>query len=281
MIPFVRDPELKLKDHWVTIIHNLVYKKHSNWVQITLGATGSGKSSFNLSEAFKLDPSFTVCPERIAFSIKDFIKNCRHFDEAGDGKGKVVMLEEVGVEAASKDFAKLSAREFINVIQTFRSQGLILLMSVPDEELFLKDGRRLLKGMFITKRLDFVNHSVSVQPFMCERNPKLKKTYYYYGRVLTNYGIKVLDKWTLGWVPEQEWVKFETMMNDYKKHVRDRAFGKLHFKPRDIVKRKAVCNGYSKQGVPISCGFVWEARNVVSDVPPACPKCHHKNTKWL
>ena len=274
MMPIIVDKELKEKYPWRKYLDRIVNIQNSNWVQLTIGDTGSGKSSFNLSEAFILDKTFTVCKERIAFNIKDFIQICRSFDEYGNGKGKVVLLEEVGVEASSKDYNKISSREFINVIQTFRSQGLILLMSVPDEDMFLKDGRRLLKGLFITKGIDFRRKTISVKPFKCKREPKEKRTYYYYLRSLSQYGTHVVDNWTLPWVEPEQWERFEKMMNDYKKHVRDRAYGKLSVKRTLPEKRQAKCNNPN-------CGFSWPPRNLFSEVAPRCPRCLKNNTIWL
>ena len=271
---FVYDKNNTDKNPWARAIHNIVHEQRSNWVQVTIGPPGTGKSSLNLSQALMLDKTFAIDNTRVAFSVADFINICRSFDEKRNGRGKVVMLEEVGVVASSKEWQSSSSRELSNVLQTFRSQGLILLMSVPDDELFIKDGRRLIKGLFIMKKLDFEHKTVSCQPFECQHNPRNHKTYFHYLRKKTKRGDVMVDDWTLPMAGKEDWENFETMMEAYKKSVRDRAVTRLNAETTKMTtpKRKVKCN---------KCNFSWAPRDQNSNVPPKCSKCFQKDTVWL
>jgi len=244
-------------------------KKHSNFILLCVGGTGTGKSSHNLTVAYALDPTFTACKERVAFSIVDFIKICNSFEKKS-GRGKVVMLEEVGTSASSKNWHSTDSKEFSNVLQTFRSQGLILLMSVPDDEMFLKDGRRLIKGLVVTNHLDMENKQVVVQAFDVQHSARYHKTYYSYIRTDTLTGEKVQDVNRVPWVDEEKWNAFEIMMEEYKQHVRDRAIKRLEATD-PVSKRVALCS---------KCNFNWRPRNSVGNIPPKCPKCSNMDTNW-
>lgn len=264
------DMYMKKKNHWVQIIHNQVYEQNSNWLQMTVGPTGSGKSSFNLSEAIALDPTFTVCPERVAFNVPDFIRNCVRFDEKKNGRGKVVIMEEVGVGGSgAKNWNGTSAKKLSEVLQTFRSQGLICLMSVPDDELFIKDGRRLLKGQFIAKGIDWKNKVVRVKPLSVQHNSQNHKTYYHYARIVTERGLITVNEWALPLAPKEIWDQYEAMMEDFKRRVRTEAIEELEKKDKPKG-RQAICR---------ACDHVFNLRG---DLPTVCGACGNRKgiKKW-
>jgi hypothetical protein len=229
---------------WVSVVRRQVHENNNNWVQLTVGETGSGKSSLNLAFALMLDPTFVVDKSRVAFNVRDFVRIVNDLDKIGNPRGKVVMLEEVGVgSSGSKSWMTQEARLLSEVLQTFRSQGTILLMSVPDDEMFLKDGRRLIKALFIAKGVDTNRRLVRCKPFAIKHDTQKHKTYNTYVRVHyhDNRPMKVVNRWLIPFVDKEHWQQFYEMMEEFKLGVRERALRRLneqYNKDNEVVDEK-------------------------------------------
>lgn len=104
-------------------------KYNNNYITLFAGPTGSGKSYGALSLAMMLDPEFDET--RVVFSPREFVEMVDKLINEGK-KGAVIVLDEAGTEGlSSRDWHSSGNKSINSLLQTFRSNNLILILTVP------------------------------------------------------------------------------------------------------------------------------------------------------
>jgi len=132
-------PERKHK-YWLSGYAKGRVMSNQNYILIFTGGTGSGKSYNAMEMALDLDPYFNV--DRIVFKAEDFIK----VTQQKLPKGSVIMWDEVGVGLSAREWFSIQNRMISYVLETFRRDNLILIMTTPNISFIDKKVRALLHG---------------------------------------------------------------------------------------------------------------------------------------
>lgn len=104
-------------------------KRNNNYITVFAGDTGSGKSYGALSLGDMLDDQFEV--ENICFTPLEFVKRVDYLIEQ-KRKGAVIIFDEAGTEGmSSRDWHSAGNKSINSLLQTFRSNNLILIITVP------------------------------------------------------------------------------------------------------------------------------------------------------
>lgn len=101
-------------------------KANKNCLIIIIGATGIGKTYAGLRICEVLDPDFNI--SRIAFTGKDFIELA---DSPDLKPGSCIMLDEAGVSMDNRQWWSQHNRMINWLLQTFRHQRLVSIITVP------------------------------------------------------------------------------------------------------------------------------------------------------
>jgi len=114
-----------------------MWKEDNNSLWTVVGDTGDGKSYAALAIGELIDPNFGI--ENVAFSIVDFLKKVNN---DSFGRGSVIVLEEASVEASSYDWHSKSNRIFSMILDTWRNQNRMGVITLPNFKSLEKGARR-------------------------------------------------------------------------------------------------------------------------------------------
>lgn len=120
-----------------------IYKENKNNLIIICGPTGSGKSWRSLRIAELLSPNFNM--SYVVFSVEELL------DLIKSGKlkkGDVVVFEEGGVGASSRNWYTILNKALLFCFQTMRHRNFTLIMNVPSMS-FIDSGLRPLFHLYI------------------------------------------------------------------------------------------------------------------------------------
>lgn len=157
---------------FLTNIQDRLNNYNQNFIAVCVGGTGSGKSYAMLKLAECIDPGFSI--ERVVFSLEEFIEL---LTEKKLPPGSVIVWDEGGVEAASRESMTKKNRLLGKIIQTFRHRNLALLFTVPDMSFVDVQIRSLSHVMFKPNNINRYTKTCNLQVSKIQRNEKLKKTY--------------------------------------------------------------------------------------------------------
>ncbi len=179
------------------IIENRMIRKNKNFLNATLGATGSGKSYFDLAVCnswyqYHFKKPFSV-EQNCCFSINELMKRLAEKDKDKKLKrGELLIFEEAGVNMGSLDFQTKISKIFSYVLQSFRSLNIGILFNLPTESMLNKNARLLLHTTFIMKSIDFENKKSSAKVFFRQTNVSTGKCYNKYLRARIKNRVKMV-----------------------------------------------------------------------------------------
>ena len=134
-------------------------KNKKNFLVGTYGKTGSGKSYADLSVAEMWNPDFADHPERICFAPSELMSL---INSGTLKKGHVIIPEEMGVQTGNREWQSANNKAILQLIQTFRNLGLIVLINTPYQSFIDKGIRKLLHANWKTVGIDYENKTVKI-----------------------------------------------------------------------------------------------------------------------
>jgi len=145
--PIRRRPVIRRK------IWDRVHRDDKNYMCIVCGETGGGKSEFGLRLCEILDPDFSV--DQVAFELDEFM---RLVEDRSYAEGSAILFDEVGVALDAATHYDENQLKINRILQTWREQNRILVMTAPHIHLIQKKSRGLLHGQFDMKGIDREYH---------------------------------------------------------------------------------------------------------------------------
>lgn len=132
------------KTHVIWFLHWIATRIKHGWPLIIafVGAMGSGKSYSAISLAQAIDPNFTAA--NIVFTVKDFAR----LITARLPRGSVIIFDDAGVDANSRDWHSKRVKLLARVAQSFRIFGIIVIITTPKMEYIDSQTRKLLTVLF-------------------------------------------------------------------------------------------------------------------------------------
>lgn len=117
-----------LLDRVVGTIHANTDKAYDNLIIIT-GPEGSGKSNLAVQLCKMCDPTFTI-EGRYIYDYLPFLKSLETDFDSGC-QGRAYLMDEATNLASNRDWNQKDNKNFIQLLEMFRSRGLTLVMCIP------------------------------------------------------------------------------------------------------------------------------------------------------
>jgi hypothetical protein len=150
---------------------------NKNWMVLIQGETGVGKSYVALRLGEIIDKNFSV--DNVVFTPTEFSKLL----EAGTLKpGSVIIFDEAGVGMSSKEWATRSNKLISNITQTFRTNRLIVLFTLPSGRYLDSSIRNIFHALIEPLGVEPGTTKNAFKLLKIEQNYRQNKTYYPYYR---------------------------------------------------------------------------------------------------
>jgi len=186
-------------------------------------------------------------------------------DSGKVGRGDVIVLEEVGVAANKREWYKKQNSALSQILQTFRSMGVIIIFNCPLSSFMDGASHSLLHTQFITDKILRDKQECHLTTYMLEYNEDIRKTYSKFLRVGTVQYYNRLEKLKIIKIP----IPPTIIRNQYEK--KKTAFQKKLYK--DIIAMfddDEIKNKPKIKWECLNCDRVWKPN---SETPVQCTKC--------
>lgn len=218
------------KYYWIQYLHQRI-RNNKNFLGITTGPTGSGKSYTALSIGEMTDKNFDV--DRVVFTgreLMDLINN------GNLKKGSVIIWDEAGIDLSSRSWQSLTNKMINFLIQTFRHKNFILLFTTPYSSFVDKATRKLFHAEFRTVSIDYKKKTCKIKPQLIQYNSRMDKFYYKYLRIVTKKGVVPLVEWNVP-SPSPELVKkYEAKKTAFTKQLNREIESQLNKDNKELPK---------------------------------------------
>ena len=187
-------------------LHSRTLGRNKNVMVMCVGNVGSGKSYYCLRIKERSDEILgrKTNIDHICFTIYELIEliNSKTLK-----RGDVVVLEEGGVNAGSRDWQSKFNKTFNYLLQTFRNLHLILIINLPDERMLDINTRRLMHGTIEMRKIDHEKETSTASFKLRQHNFSSHKDYNHYLRVVKNGKVVKLSRIKLN-KPSRDLLKF-------------------------------------------------------------------------
>lgn len=159
------------------VVYRRVHEWNQNFMGVFVGETGKGKSYGAIRTAEALYPDFSA--DDIAFTLEEFFT----LVEEDRPEGSVIVLDEAGVGASHRDWYDDAHQHLNYVLQTWRHQNRIALLTLPELDKLDPVARSRLHGYFEMIRIDHDEQWSRAQFKRIKTNPRTGENYYRYPRL--------------------------------------------------------------------------------------------------
>jgi len=174
------------------------FNKNKNFIGVTTGPTGSGKSYLDLRKAelqhkrrFKEEFPIKNC----CFSVAELMERI----SSGELRtGEILILEEAGVNIGSGDWQNKIVKMFNYVLQSFRSMNVGIFLNLPVMMMMSKQARQLTHMHMETMGINFESGMCKVKPLCHQLNQHTGKSYWKYMRVKKGESIVTVQRMAFG-----------------------------------------------------------------------------------
>jgi len=191
-------------------------RNNKNYLAVFTGGTGSGKSysCLRLSELwYKYYFKGREFPkENICFSVSNLVDR---LDSGELKKGDILIAEEIGVGANSKNFQSQTNKALQYILQSFRSLNIIVFFNVPHFSFFDKTARMLMHSNFQTVSIDKQKEICLLKPYFLSISQHTGKIYPKWLRIKSKKGLKIKVTKLQLYKPSDPIIKIYEGMKDY------------------------------------------------------------------
>lgn len=166
------------------IIRKRVHKKNKNFIGVFTGEPGSGKTWACLSIGESVDPNFSI--DNVTTPRDDDRSLIGLLNSGTLKRGSVVVMEEAGVDLSARDWQSFGNKAINTVLQTFRWEGIALLMNVPVGAFVDKWARSLWHGYGEMLYVDDATEISVMKYFNVSYSDRFKTIYYKYPHKFKN-----------------------------------------------------------------------------------------------
>jgi len=174
------------------------FNKNKNFIGVTTGPTGSGKSYLDLRKAElqhrrRFNEEFPI--KNVCFSVAELMERI----SSGELRtGEILILEEAGVNIGSGDWQNKIVKMFNYVLQSFRSMNVGIFLNLPVMMMMSKQARQLTHMHMETVGIDFELGLCKVKPLCHQLNQHTGKSYWKYMRVKKGESIVTVQRMAFG-----------------------------------------------------------------------------------
>lgn len=159
------------------VVYRRVHQWNQNFMGTIVGETGKGKSYAALRVAEALYPNFSI--DDVAFTLEEFFSLVEEDRE----QGSVIVLDEAGVSASNRDWYDDAHQHLNYVLQTWRHQNRIALLTLPELDKLDPVARSRLHGYFEMVRINHDEQWSRAQYKNIKTNPRTGENYFRYPRL--------------------------------------------------------------------------------------------------
>jgi len=174
------------------------FNRNKNFIGVTTGPTGSGKSYLDLRKAElqhrrRFKEEFPI--KNVCFSVAELMERI----SSGELRtGEILILEEAGVNIGSGDWQNKIVKMFNYILQSFRSMNVGIFMNLPVLSMMSKQARLLTHMHMETVGIDFELGLCKVKPLCHQLNQHTGKSYWKYMRVKKGESIVTVQRMAFG-----------------------------------------------------------------------------------
>ena len=229
-------------------------ERKKNFLCVITGQTGSGKSMASLRLAEQLDPDFDE--RNICFTPNEFL-------DLIDGKtkklkaGSVIVWDELQVAMSNMDFQSMVAKMVNFLLQTFRYQNYIVIMTTPHFSFVNAGARKLFHCRMETISINKNAKTCKLKPLLLQTNQSTGKVYEKFLRVkLAGRKVVPLKRINVG-LPSKELIKaYDDKKDIFNQNMRDDIKSELENKDasdikKPLTKKQQVVVEYLEQGMKV------------------------------
>jgi len=182
------------------------FNRNKNFIGVTTGPTGSGKSYLDLRKAElqhrrRFKEEFPI--KNVCFSVAELMERISSKELR---TGEILILEEAGVNIGSGDWQNKIVKMFNYILQSFRSMNVGIFMNLPVLSMMSKQARLLTHMHMETVGIDFELGLCKVKPLCHQLNQHTGKSYWKYMRVKKGESIVTVQRMAFG-MPSDRVVK--------------------------------------------------------------------------
>ena len=181
-------------------------KQEKNAIILIVGDTGGGKSIASLGISLAVDLTFHA--GRIAHQTAQEFMRVLNLPELK--RGMAIVWDDVGKGLKRRDWYEMINKIVLDVIQTFRVMGLLLILNVPDKRLVDSNLLALFHYWAETITIEYDKELNVLKFFQVQVNRRSGKIYFKYPRTRVNGRVKVIKRLKVKMPPKE-------LVRQYKK----------------------------------------------------------------
>lgn len=214
-------PNLTAGKYFIRRTKNRMIFQNKNWIGLTCGGTGSGKSYSALTIAYQL------CGNRLryVFSAKDFMILLNNPEDLQ--RGDIIMFDEAGVGLGARDWNSVQNKLFGSILQTFRNMNVGVIFTTPDLSYIDVQARKLLHNYMETVGIDTEKKLAVIKVYDVQNNSRYGKIYYKHPRYLTRGGVRQLKFIAVTLPPEKIVKEYEAAKSRFTKQLNAKVLKEL------------------------------------------------------
>lgn len=146
-------------------IRKRITKRDKNYMGVSVGQTGSGKSATTSNICGMVDETFfDDC--RVVFTPADFMTEIQTMD-----KGTSIMFDEAGVGIPAREWQRIQNRLMGYTAQLFRHKNLCVFFTVPSMSFIDMQLRILMHGIIDTRAIDYEQEISIAKYYVIKHDP--------------------------------------------------------------------------------------------------------------
>jgi len=223
------------KEILLSYIRNQLVNNDQNYLIIVAGKVGSGKSTWGASFCKEFDKQFKV-KNRVVFFPKKFIE----LTDKGFKKGSAIMYDDAGVTINARTWWTAVNQAVANVAMTFRTDNLLVVITVPDFS-YIDPQIRKLFDLYIEmvgvkrKRKQVVGRIRYIQI-------NRRKGEMYVKRLRVQHKGKqiIVGKFKLPFLSNSEWKIYQLMRRNFSDIVKQKSLRIVEDAEKKTVQHKSI-----------------------------------------
>jgi len=211
---------------WITYIKARI-RDNQNFLGITTGSTGSGKSYACIKIAELIDSTFKV-EEGVIFTFEECLKKIN--DAVFLAKEwKIIVWDEPQIQMSNRSWQS-PLNKFINqILSTFRAQNIIILWATPYKDFLDSQSMKLTHAQISSKGWNKSTKITTLLPRLLQYNPDKKRIYPHKLMLKDDTGVFTpINQWRIGLPSHQNIEKYEKIKAEFMKKTNERVFNQIN-----------------------------------------------------
>lgn len=211
---------------WITYIKARI-RDNQNFLGITTGSTGSGKSYACIKIAELIDPTFKV-EDGVIFTFEECLKKIN--DPVFLAKEwKIIVWDEPQIQMSNRAWQS-PLNKFINqILSTFRAQNIIILWATPYKDFLDSQSMKLTHAQISSKGWNKSTKITTLVPRLLQYNPDKKRIYPHKLMLKDDTHVFTpINQWRISLASRQNIEKYEEIKANFMKKTNERVFNQIN-----------------------------------------------------